>query len=126
MSSIQFGMYTPFYPMDLIIRVAEATARYDYDSIWAGDHLAGFPSPHVYDAWSELLYFATMNKKLKLGMSVSDPHRRHPAVMAQTITTIDILSNGRVIPGFGPGEAMNLDPYGIDWSHPVATLTEYI
>jgi alkanesulfonate monooxygenase SsuD/methylene tetrahydromethanopterin reductase-like flavin-dependent oxidoreductase (luciferase family) len=126
MSTIQFGMYTPFYPMDLIVRVAKATGKYDYDSIWAGEHLAAFPTLHAYDAWSELAYFATINKKLRLGIGVGDPHRRHPAVMAQTITTLDILSNGRIIAGFGPGEAMNLDPYGIDWSHPVGKLREYI
>lgn len=126
MANVDFGMYTPFYPIELIVKVVKATEKYQFNSVWAGDHLAGFPTPHAYDAWCELLYFATMSEKLKLGMSVSDPHRRHPAVMAQTITTIDVLSNGRLIPGFGAGEAMNLDPYGFKWDEPVEKLREYI
>src|SRR5690348_5908435 len=119
-------MYTPFYPWELVENVVKTSAKYAFDSVWFGDHLAGFPKAEAYDAWGQLLYFGVTEKRLKVGMSVSDPHRRNPSVMAQTIMTIDTVSKGRVLPGFGPGEAMNLDPYGIDWSKPVSKLREFV
>jgi alkanesulfonate monooxygenase SsuD/methylene tetrahydromethanopterin reductase-like flavin-dependent oxidoreductase (luciferase family) len=47
-------------------------------------------------------------------------------VLAQTVSTIDIASNGRFIAGLGAGEAMNLEPVGIPWDKPVSRMAECI
>ena len=50
--------------------------------------------------------------------------RRHPSTLAQTIATLDRLTNGRAILGLGAGEAMNLVPYGIEADKPFTRLKE--
>ena len=123
---VKLGMYTPFYPLEDIFKIGQIAEKYGFDSAWVGDHLAGFPKPDAYDAWTATALLAERTKKIRIGVSVTDPHRRHPAVLAQTIATIDILSQGRLIPGIGAGEAMNLNPYGIDWSKPVEKMREFV
>jgi alkanesulfonate monooxygenase SsuD/methylene tetrahydromethanopterin reductase-like flavin-dependent oxidoreductase (luciferase family) len=39
---------------------------------------------------------------------------------------VDQISGGRVIFGLGAGEAMNLEPYGIEWEKPVSKLVEFV
>jgi phthiodiolone/phenolphthiodiolone dimycocerosates ketoreductase len=63
-------------------------------------------------------------EKIRLGVGVTDPHRRNPALLAQTAVTVDIASNGRLIMGIGAGEAMNLEPFGIPWNRPVSRMAE--
>ena len=46
--------------------------------------------------------------------------------MAQRLATIDHFSGGRVIFGLGAGEAINLDPFNIEWRKPVSKLVEYV
>ena len=91
------------------------------------DHLL-FPGVEGFtaDAWSVLSVLATKTEKIKLLTGVTCPHRRHPAVLAQTAATIDQFSNGRLIIGIGPGESMNLDPFGIEWKRPVSKMVEFI
>ncbi len=90
------------------------------------DHLVGIGIRRFdfLEAWSTLGALSAITERVKLGTCVSDPHRRHPAVLAQALATLDQLTRGRAILGLGAGEAMNLDPYGIDWSKPVSKLRE--
>jgi len=124
----RFGFKVPFYPLDLI----DATIRYAdsafYDSIWTADHLLGLnpAKPDAYSAWSLLSIMAYKTKRAKIGSSVSDPCRMHPAVLAQNAMTVNEVSGGRLIVGLGCGEAQNTVPYGIDCDKPVRRLIEAI
>jgi alkanesulfonate monooxygenase SsuD/methylene tetrahydromethanopterin reductase-like flavin-dependent oxidoreductase (luciferase family) len=51
-----------------------------------------------------------------LAVGVTDPLRRHPAATAQAVATLDDLLGGRMALGLGIGEAINLLPYGIEFS----------
>jgi len=92
------------------------------------DHLVGVAVRRFdsLEAWSVSSALAVKTKHVKLGSCVTDPHRRHPAVLAQTVTTLDHLSNVGPILGIGAGEAMNLEPYGIRWDNPVSRLYEAV
>jgi phthiodiolone/phenolphthiodiolone dimycocerosates ketoreductase len=57
---------------------------------------------------------------------VTDLIRRHPAVLAQTMLTLDHVTGGRAILGLGSGEQLNIKPYGLPWDKPVARLAEGI
>ena len=63
-------------------------------------------------------------ERIKVGVSVTDTIRRHPAMLAQAALTVDHLASGRSILGLGSGERMNVAPYGIEWSKPVGRLEE--
>ena len=62
--------------------------------------------------------------RLRLGVGVTDTGRRNPAVTAQAAATLHLLTRGRAILGIGPGEREGNEPYGVDWSKPVARFEE--
>ena len=62
--------------------------------------------------------------RLRLGVAVTDSGRRNPAVTAQAAATLHLLTRGRAILGIGPGEREGNEPYGVDWSKPVARFEE--
>ena len=52
--------------------------------------------------------------------------RRNPAVTAQAAATLRLLTRGRAILGIGTGEREGNEPYGVDWTRPVARFEEAI
>ena len=62
--------------------------------------------------------------RLYLGVGVTDTGRRNPAVTAQAAATLHLLTRGRAILGIGPGEREGNEPYGVDWTKPVARFEE--
>ncbi len=114
------------------------------DSFWLPDHLnallprsiattqylgAARLIPKI-DAWLEpwtvLGHVAARNRlgRLRLGVGVTDAGRRNPAVTAQAAATLHLLTRGRAILGIGTGEREGNEPYGVDWSKPVARFEE--
>lgn len=122
--NVKFGIYSSSYPLDEVFKTATLAEKYGFGSLWLADHLNGF-QPRL-DVWSTLTAIALKTKRLKLGVGVTDVIRRHPAALAQVATTVDIISNGRLILGLGAGEAMNLIPYGIRYDKPVSRMIEAI
>ena len=116
------------------------------DSYWVADHLNSLypraiatPSylgvakfvPKVdaqLEPWSMLGYLAARNRsrRLRLGIGVTDASRRHPAVTAQAAATLQLITRGRLILGIGIGEREGNEPYGVDWTKPVARFEEAI
>lgn len=125
---LKFGYVLPHYPLELICENAILAESTGFDSIWMTDHMVGigFKKWHSLEALSVLAGLSSRTKRATLGVCVSDPHRRHPAVLAHTLTTLDILAGGRTMLGIGAGEAMNLNPYGITWNRSVSRMREAI
>jgi alkanesulfonate monooxygenase SsuD/methylene tetrahydromethanopterin reductase-like flavin-dependent oxidoreductase (luciferase family) len=125
---VKFGYQLPPHTPNLIFDIALYLEEKGFDSVFMADHLVGIAVRRFdfLDAWNILSALAVKTKCLKLGSCVTDPHRKHPAVLAQTVMTLDHLSNGRAILGIGAGEAMNLDPYGIKWDRPVSKMYEAV
>lgn len=84
------------------------------------------PTGIVPEAFTLLSAIAMVTERAQIGTCVSDPHRRHPAVFAQMVATLDQISRGRTIVGLGPGEAMNLEQFSISWNKPVARMAEFV
>src|SRR6185312_10395807 len=116
------------------------------DSFWVGDHLnALFPrsiaTPQYFGAarlvpkidaqlepWTLLGHLASRNRfaRLRLGVGVADASRRNPAVTAQAAATLHLITRGRGVLGIGVGERKGNEPYGVDWTKPVARFEEAI
>ena len=114
------------------------------DSFWVPDHLNGLfprslwkqkysgatklvPTLDAFmEPWTMLGHLAARNRvgRMHLGVSVTDTGRRNPAVTAQAAATLHLLTRGRAILGIGPGEREGNEPYGVDWSKPVARFEE--
>ena len=116
------------------------------DSFWVPDHLnallpRSIATPKYVGAarlvpkvdallepWTVLGHLAARNRlgRLRLGIGVTDAGRRNPAVTAQAAATLHLLTRGRAILGIGTGEREGNEPYGVDWSRPVARFEEAI
>jgi phthiodiolone/phenolphthiodiolone dimycocerosates ketoreductase len=114
------------------------------DSFWVPDHLNALfprslwqpkycgaakilPSADAYmEPWTMLGHIAARNRigRIPLGVAVTDTGRRNPAVTAQAAATLHLLTRGRAILGIGTGEREGNEPYGVDWSKPVARFEE--
>lgn len=109
------------------IKAARFLEALGFQHLWNADHMLVPEGAPCYDPWTLMGPMAMNTKKVTLGPGVTDPHRHHPAVLAQRLATLDQLSKGRVVLGFGSGEAMNLEPYGIPWQERrVRKVSEFI
>ena len=101
-----------------LVRFARAAEARDVASLWVSDHVIfprnetpGYPGgrfPHPPDrAYLEavvvLAAAAVCTQRARLGASVFILGHRHPILMAKMLTSIDALSNGRLICGVGVG-----------------------
>jgi alkanesulfonate monooxygenase SsuD/methylene tetrahydromethanopterin reductase-like flavin-dependent oxidoreductase (luciferase family) len=92
-----------------------------YDAIFIADHynlpLQDFLYNDSLDAWSTLSFIAARTKRVKVGTCVTPIPRYVPSQLAKVIATVDILSKGRVIAGFGAGwfpeEFISYSPQGV-------------
>lgn len=83
------------------------------------------PTPHEFFDYQVLLgHLASRVGRMRLGVGVTEPIRRHPVLIAQAMMTLSHLTKRAPILGIGAGERMNIDPYGLDPSRPVARLEE--
>lgn len=129
-------------PADKAIEFAQRAEADGFDAVWWPCHLMGWipdsvwtedltglarfqANPHMYfDPLTMMAAAGATTSTIKVGVSVTDTIRRHPAMLAQQALTIDHLAGGRSILGLGSGERMNVAPYGIEWSKPVGRLEE--
>jgi phthiodiolone/phenolphthiodiolone dimycocerosates ketoreductase len=131
-----------------------AFARADYltavasgvDSFWVGDHLNSLFPRSIFtpqylgvaklipkidaalEPWTLLGHLASRNRfaRLRLGVGVTDASRRNPAVTAQAAATLHLITRGRAILGIGVGDREGNEPYGVDWTKPVARFEEAV
>ncbi len=140
---ITVGLYVSPNPPLGLIRAFTAFARLiRLDTIVVEDHFQDFypttiwneelswaaaqsPTPHdVFDYQTLLGYLASRAGRLRIGVAVTEPIRRHPVLIAQAMLTLSHMTKRPPILGIGAGERLNTEPYGLDFSHPVGRLEE--
>jgi len=100
-----FGKFADKDNITLITRDAELLG---FDSLWVSDHIV-IPNSHkgfgeiFYEPLITLSYIASLTSEIRLGTSVIILPHRNPVVLAKMISTIDVLSDGRLIFGIGVG-----------------------
>lgn len=99
--------------------------RNGFDSVWLGDHFMMWAGEFC-ETFTALTAIGMKTKRVTLSSAVTDPLRRHPAVIAQIVASIDRLTRGRASLGIGSGEALNLTPFGIKMEKPFTTLMEAV
>ncbi|NIP14526.1 MAG: LLM class flavin-dependent oxidoreductase [Pseudomonadales bacterium] len=77
------------------------------DSIWQSDRIIS-RDPQL-ECISVMAALAGGSRRLKFGMNVASMALRDPVVTAKACATIDVLSNGRLLPAFGVGSALSRD-----------------
>ena len=106
---------------EYVKRMAPVIEEEGYDSVWVSDRtvfpadlpvrypdmygpgLANPDAQNVLEAMTTLSFVAGATKRLRLGLSVLVLPFRNPMLNAKMVTTLDVLSGGRVIYGVGVG-----------------------
>ena len=118
--AVKFGVFVPQgWRMDLVeiddpveqyeamtnvARVAEGTGA--YDSIWLYDHFHTVPEPtmnSVFECWTATAGLSRDTSRINIGQMVTCNGYRNPALLAKIASTTDVMSNGRLLFGFGGG-----------------------
>ena len=87
--------------IDELVSLVQLVDRSGYDSLWVGDHIS-FAVP-ILDPLLQLAQAAVVSRRLTLGTSVYLLPLRHPAPIAKQVSTLDHLTEGRLIFGVGVG-----------------------
>lgn len=99
-AELEFGLVLPqmgagWEDVDRFARRAEEAG---FDSLWAVDHLIGFPTPQdgILEAWTIMAAVAATTSRIDIGAQVLCQSFRSPGVLAKMATTLDLVSDGRL------------------------------
>ncbi len=96
---------------DRVLDLARRAEDSGLDSVWVGDSLTAKPR---LEPLSTLAAVAACTKRVRLGTAVLLAALRHPVLLAQTMGTIDLISQGRLVIAAGVGGAFN-DEQRSEW-----------
>jgi len=93
---------------DGILAAVELAEEHGFTDVWATDHIlvdreGAEDYGRIYEAVTTLAWLAGQSKKVRLGASVIVVPMRNAVVLAKQLATLDALSDGRLIAGFGVG-----------------------
>ncbi len=100
--------------------MVSAAERAGFESVWVAESYGS-------DVISVLAWLAPQTKTIKLGAAIMQVPARPPAAAAMAGATIDKLSGGRFIFGFGPsGPQVSEGWYGVPYAKPWGRTREYV
>ena len=113
---IGYWMPDPSDPIELVLEAE----RLGYDSVWTAEAYGS-------DVFSPLCWIGARTSRIKLGTGIMQMAARTPACVAMTATTIDHLSNGRLILGVGVSVPQVVEGwYGQPFPRPMERTREFV
>lgn len=102
--------------------VVDACEALGFDSLWLGERV----TTDMLDPFVGLAVAAGRTKRLRLGASMAVFPGRQPALLAQQLATLDLLSRGRLLPvlGVGSQEIAEQQAFGVRRDERGALLEE--
>lgn len=112
------GLGSDVYNLDIEkIKVAESLG---FDSVWTAEAWGA-------DAVTPAAWVLAQTTKIKVGTAIMQVPARTPACTAMTAMTLDQLSGGRFIMGFGASGPQVVEGWhGVPYGKPVTRVREYI
>jgi len=90
-------------------------ASKNFSSLWSSDHL-NYASEFRVECWTLLTWMAARYPEAMLGTVVMSNSFRHPPLLAKMTATLQHMSNGKLILGYGAGWYENeYIAYGFDY-----------
>lgn len=138
------SQYGAFARRDAVIEVARAAEALGFDSLWTGDRILAPVNPRdryiasadgqmppeyttFLDPLTVLTAAAAVTERVRLGISTLNAPWYSPVLLARNLTSLDVLSEGRLDVGLGLG--WSSDEYtaaGVPWAGRGARLDEII
>lgn len=94
---------------EVLARRARRAEDVGFESLWIGDHVAlPFDAPDPPDEArlelvASLAHLAALTSRVRLAAGAAVLPTRHPVLLAKQLTSIDVLSKGRLIVGVAVG-----------------------
>ena len=105
---------------DDLIAIAKQADDLGYHSFWAAESWGR-------DAFTVLTMIACHTENIRLATGIINVYSRTPALIAQTIGSLDILSKGRAVLGLGSsGKTVVEGWHGVPFESPLGRTREYI
>ena len=108
--TIGLGLGTSRYPFDAAREYwawVEQCEKGHVDSIWQTDRLVS--TEPMLECIATMAALAGATDRMRFGMNVASIALRDPLLTAKQLATIDVLSEGRLLPAFGIGSAVSRD-----------------
>ena len=83
-----------------IFSLAKKAENLGLDSVWLGDSVLAKPRMESFTTWAAVL---ASTERVQVGTAVMLAALRHPVMLAQSMSTLDCMFPGRVLPGLGVG-----------------------
>src|SRR5262245_28228404 len=102
--------------IDGLLAYAARAEALGFESLWAWDHviLGVEPSFPILDAVGTLTAIAARTQRIKLGTGILVLPLRNPTIAAKALSTLDVVSKGRLILGVAAGwYAREFDAVGV-------------
>lgn len=127
----------PLGTPDAMRRILGALEACGYESAWTGEHVVAIdpqqpPSPippefPMLDTVAALSFAAAVTERIKLGSGIILLAQRNPLVLTKELSSIDVLSKGRLLFGVGVGYVKGeFDAMGIPFEERGARTSEHI
>jgi probable F420-dependent oxidoreductase len=127
----------PLGTPDAMRRILGALEGCGFESAWTGEHVVAIdpqepPSPippefPMLDTVAALSFAAGVTEKLKLGSGIILLAQRNPLVLAKELSSVDVLSKGRLLFGVGVGYVKGeFDAIGVPFDERGPRTSEHI
>ena len=104
------------------IRLAEALG---FETVFLGHHYLA--SSQFFQPLSTASYLAAISDRIRIGLGIYLATLHHPLALAEELTTLDVLSGGRLTAGFGVGyRQVEYQALGIPWEHRHRRFEKYL
>jgi probable F420-dependent oxidoreductase len=130
------NLYTCSYP-ETAAQLARAAEAAGFESLWVADHVV-LPDPplperpmsptmRLLDPVVMLTFYAALTTRIRLATGVIVLPQRQPLVLAKQLASLDVLSNGRLMFGFGVGWcAPEFQALGVPFEHRGSRGDDYL
>jgi F420-dependent oxidoreductase-like protein len=122
--SLKLGLYLGYWGIgpqgDEALEAVQFAEGVGYESVWVAESYGS-------DAVSVLAWLAGQTERINLGAAIMQVPARPPAAAAMAGATIDKLSHGRFLFGFGPsGPQVSEGWYGVPYAKAWGRTREYV
>lgn len=108
-----------------VVEQAQLADELGFDAIFLGHHYlarSAFLQPLTLAA-----YLARATERIKIGFGVLVAPLLNPLALAEELATLDVLSGGRIIAGFGAGyRKVETEAFGVQWEDRLRRLRSYV
>ena len=122
-SNVRLGLtipYTDRIPRSMLVALAQEADRLGYERLWV-------PEAYGWDAFTTLTQLACATSRIGLATGIVNVFSRSPALIAQSVASLDDLSGGRAVLGLGTsGPGVIRGWHGVPFERGLARLRETV